>query len=81
MFHISSKEQIALALQKKKECNARAQRIVEEFLDPVPIEKVDFFLSSVSHYPFRFIYQNSPNFHDNLPYSSFFFSFLPVDSY
>lgn len=43
-----SKEQIALALQKKKECNARAQQIVEQFLDPVPLEKVDFFLSSVS---------------------------------
>lgn len=46
---IYSKEQLALALQKKKECNARAQRIVEEFLDPIPIEKVDFFLSNVSH--------------------------------
>lgn len=45
-FH--SKEQIALALQKKRECNARAQRIVEEFLDPVPTEKIDTFLSSVS---------------------------------
>lgn len=45
---IHSKEQIALALQKKKVCNARAQRIVEEFLDPVPVDKVDSFLSSVS---------------------------------
>lgn len=45
---IYSKEQIALALQKKRECNARAQRIVEEFLDPVPVAKVDFFLSNVS---------------------------------
>lgn len=76
MFPIYSKEQIALALQKKKECNARAQRIVEEFLDPVPIEKVDFFLSSVSHHLFRFIYKIFQIFTIIFYISQIFFSFF-----
>lgn len=37
-----------LALKKKKECNARAHKIVESLLDPVPPEKIEYFLSSVS---------------------------------
>ncbi|EAT43556.1 AAEL005036-PA [Aedes aegypti] len=37
-----SKEQLQLALRKKKECNAKAQKIVETLLDPV--DDVDQFL-------------------------------------
>ncbi|XP_055295312.1 putative RNA polymerase II subunit B1 CTD phosphatase RPAP2 homolog [Sitodiplosis mosellana] len=44
-----SKEQLLIALQKKKECNARAQKIVETLLDPVPPEKVEYFLSRLIH--------------------------------
>lgn len=51
-FHLYpfSQEQLLLVLQKKKKCNARAQEIVEKFLDPVPANKVDYFLSSVKYY-------------------------------
>lgn len=42
-FH--SKEQLQLALRKKKECNAKAQKIVEALLDPV--DDVDKFLIMV----------------------------------
>ncbi|XP_031619233.1 putative RNA polymerase II subunit B1 CTD phosphatase RPAP2 homolog [Contarinia nasturtii] len=44
-----SKEQLLAALQKKKECNVRAQKIVESFLDPVPIDKIEYFLSNLIH--------------------------------
>lgn len=28
-----------IALQRKKECNVKAQTIVEELIEPIPIEK------------------------------------------
>lgn len=42
-----SQAQIILALKKKKECNTRAQEIVEELLDPVPADKVPAFFAKV----------------------------------
>lgn len=42
-----SQAQILLALKKKKECNARAQQIVEDLLDPVPSDKMNGFLAKV----------------------------------
>lgn len=37
-----------IILKKKRECNVRAQKIVEELLDPVAPEKLDDFLANVS---------------------------------
>lgn len=46
---VSSREQLLAALQKKKGCNAKAQKIVEELLDPVPEHRIDDFLSKLPH--------------------------------
>lgn len=52
-----SQEQLLLTLQRKKECNARAQKVVEELLDPVPQEEIDAFLS-------KLVYINQSHFDD-----------------
>lgn len=45
-----SQEHIIHALKKKKECNVRAQDIVEELLDPVSVDKIPAFLEKVRRF-------------------------------